>query len=252
MRFLLALLPLALAGCAALAPSVPETRGIDAVLIGEQHDAESHPRIHERWVSTLAQRGMLGGLTLEMAERGTSTAGLPPTATEAQVREALKWNKGTTWPWERYGPAIMAAVRAGVPVLGGNLPRDELRQVMRDETLDVLLPGPALKAQQQAIRRGHCDMLPESQVQPMTRVQIARDVAMARTLSSAAAPGKTVVLLAGSGHVLPEIGVPLHLPATFVSRSVLLPSQQTGRDYCSEFRKQQEHRQQMRPAQAAS
>ncbi|MEJ8838745.1 ChaN family lipoprotein [Ramlibacter sp. AN1133] len=240
---------LLLAGCAALAP-VPETAGIDAVLIGEQHDAEAHAGIQQRWVSTLAQRGSLGAVALEMAESGTSTAGLPPTATDEQVREALKWNKGTGWPWERYGPAIMAAVRAGVPVVGGNLSREKMREAMKDETLDVLLPGPALKAQQQAIRRGHCDMLPETQVQPMTRVQIARDISMARTISSSAAPGKTVVLLAGSGHVLPDVGVPQHLPAKFVARSVLLPSQDTGKDYCAEFKRQQE-RHRPRP-QAAS
>jgi len=232
---------LLLAGCAATAPvHVPETAGIDAVLIGEQHDADAHGRIHERWVSTLAQRGHLGAVALEMAERGTSTAGLPPTATDDEVREALKWNKGTGWPWERYGPAIMAAVRAGVPVVGGNLSREQMRAAMKDETLDVLLPGPALKAQQQAIRRGHCDMLPETQVQPMTRVQIARDVSMASTISSSATAGKTVVLLAGSGHVLPDLGVPQHLPPRLVARSVLLPSQETGKDYCAEFKRQQE------------
>jgi len=239
MRLHLAVVAVLLAGCAALTP-VPETSGIDAVLLGEQHDAESHPRIQERWVSTLAQRGQLSAVALEMAESGTSTAGLPRTATEAQVREALQWNKGSGWPWERYGPAIMAAVRAGVPVLGGNLSREQLRAAMKDETLDVLLPGPALKAQQQAIRRGHCDMLPETQIQPMTRVQIARDISMARTISSSAAPGKVVVLLAGSGHVLPDVGVPRHLPATLVTRSVLLPTQDTGKDYCEDFRKQQE------------
>jgi uncharacterized iron-regulated protein len=250
MRPHLALVALLFAGCAAVTP-VPETAGIDAVLIGEQHDAETHAQIQERWVSTLAQRGALGAVTLEMAERGTSTAGLPRSASDADVREALQWNKGTGWPWERYGPAIMAAVRAGVPVLGGNLPREELRQAMKDETLDVLLPGPALKAQQQAIRRGHCDMLPENQVQPMTRVQIARDIAMARTISSSATRGKTVVLLAGSGHVLPDTGVPQHLPNTLVARSLVLPSQETGKDYCADFRKQQEQRQHRMP-QAAS
>jgi uncharacterized iron-regulated protein len=246
MRPHFAIAALLLAGCAAL-PPLPQTTGIDVVLIGEQHDAETHARIQERWVSTLAQRGVLGAVALEMAERGTSTAGLPRTATDEQVRQALRWNQGTGWPWERYGPAIMAAVRAGVPVLGGNLARDQLREAMKDSTLDALLPGPALKAQQQSIRRGHCDMLPESQIQPMTRVQIARDIAMAQTISSSVAPGKTVVLLAGSGHVLPDVGVPQHLPAALVSRSVVLPSQETGKDYCEDFRKQQEHRREQMP-----
>jgi len=249
MRVPLALRSLLVAGCAAISP-VPQTAGSDAVLIGEQHDADTHAGIQERWVRTLASRGALGALTIEMAESGTSTAGLPPTATDAEVRDALKWNRGG-WPWERYGPAIMAAVRAGVPVLGGNLSRAQLREAMNDKTLDVLLPGPALKAQQQAIRRGHCDMLPESQIQPMTRVQIARDVSMARTISSSAAPGKTVVLLAGSGHVQPDLGVPKHLPPTLVARSVVLPAQATGKDYCAEFRREREQRRQQMPRAAS-
>src|SRR4051812_36809579 len=120
MRLHLAVVPVLLAACAAVSP-VPQTTGIDAVLIGEQHDAEAHAGIQERWVSTLAQRGALGAVALEMAEHGTSTLGLPRTASDEQVRQALHWNQGTGWPWERYGPAIMAAVRAGVPVLGGNL-----------------------------------------------------------------------------------------------------------------------------------
>lgn len=244
MRVLLAALPLLLAACSALAP-VPETRGVDAVLIGEQHDADAHPRIQQQWVSTLAQRGELGAVALEMAESGTSTAGLPRDATDAQVREALHWNQGSGWPWERYEPAIMTAVRAGVPVVGGNLTREQLRAAMRDEKLDALLPGPALKAQQQAIRNGHCGMLPENQIRPMTRVQIARDISMANTISSSVAAGKTVVLIAGAGHVQPDVGIPQHLPPTLVARSLVLPRQETGKDYCEEFREQQHRRQGM-------
>jgi uncharacterized iron-regulated protein len=240
MRLHPAVAPLLLAGCALMAP-VPDVTGVDAVLIGEQHDARAHPRLQERWVAALAQRDTLSAVTLEMAERGTSTAGLPRSATEEQVRQALQWNQaGAGWPWERYAPAVMAAVRAGVPVLGANLPRAEQRQAMADRNLDDLLPGPAIKAQQQAIRRGHCDMLPESQVMTMTRVQIARDVAMARTIAAAARPGKTVVLLAGSGHVQPDIGVPQHLPGTMKTRPVVLPAEETGKDYCAEFRRQME------------
>ncbi len=66
-----------------------------------------------------------------MAEEGSSTAHLDRTATEAQVQTALSWNdKG--WPWSAYGPAVMAAVRAGVPVLGANLPRARMKDAMAD------------------------------------------------------------------------------------------------------------------------
>jgi uncharacterized iron-regulated protein len=229
---------LALCACAAT-QAAPDVTGVDALLIGEQHDAKAHPGVQQRWVRSLAERGALGAVALEMAERGTSTAGLPPNAGEDQVRAALEWGRsGNGWPWERYGPAIMAAVRAGVPVLGANLPREQQRAAMQDETLERLLPASALQAQQQAIRRGHCDLLPEHQVLPMTRVQIARDLAMATTISAQAASGKTVVLLAGSGHVLPQLGVPQHLPQQLSVRSAVLPAEDTKLDYCAEFRRQ--------------
>jgi uncharacterized iron-regulated protein len=237
MRFHLAVTPLLLAACAATAP-LPDTAAVDALLLGEQHDASAHPRLQEQWITTLAQRGRLAALALEMAERGTSTAGLPAGASEEEVRRALRWNQDSGWPWERYGPAIMAAVRAGVPVFGANLARSDMRAAMQDEAIDRLLPAPAVQAQQQAIRSGHCDMLPERQVQPMTRVQIARDAAMARAVADALRPGKTVVLIAGSGHVKADIGVPRHLPAHVSVRPLVLPEESTGRDYCAEFRRQ--------------
>lgn len=225
-----------LAGCAAT-PPLPDVTGTDALLLGEQHDAPSQPPLQERWVATLAGRGTLAALALEMAERGTSTAGLPPQAGEAQVRQALHWD-AAGWPWTRYRPAILAAVRAGVPVVGANLPRAQLKEAMGDRSLDALLPGPALKAQQQAVRQGHCGLLPESQIGPMTRVQLARDRAMAQTIASLLAPGRTVVLLAGAGHVEPDVGVPRYLPPSVRVRSVVLPPEDTGKDYCAELRRQ--------------
>jgi uncharacterized iron-regulated protein len=237
MRFHFAVtLPVLLAGCAAISP-LPEVGPVDALLVGEQHDAARQPALQERWVRTLAARGTLAAVALEMAERGTTTAGLPAAASEEQVRAALHWD-AEGWPWPRYRPAVMAAVRAGVPVVGANLPRAQMREAMRDPVLDRLLPGPALKAQQQAVRLGHCEMLPESQITPMTRVQIARDRAMAETIASAIVPGKTVLLIAGAGHVQEDVGVPKHLPAGVTVRSLPLAPEETGKDYCGELRKQ--------------
>ena len=230
---------LLLAGCAAASPQ--DLAGVDALLLGEQHDANAHPALQEQYVRQLAERRQLGAVALEMAERGASTAGLPPTASEGEVRDALRWNP-RAWPWERYGPAVMAAVRAGVPVLGANLPREEMREAMEDPTLDGLLPGSAIEAQQQAIRRGHCEMLPEQQIRPMTRIQIARDRAMAQTLAASLAEGKTVLLIAGAGHVQPDVGVPLHLPRHVRARPLVLPAEETGKDYCAELRRQMERR----------
>lgn len=246
------LLGLAVAGCVAAPPATDDLAGsieallpADALLLGEQHDAPDHQETHREVIQALAARGQLAAVALEMAEQGRSTAALPRDASEAAVRAALHWDEAG-WPWQAYAPAVMAAVRAGVPVMGANLPRTGMRAAMAESGLDTLLSGPALKAQQQAIRLGHCDLLPDSQITPMTRIQIARDRAMAQTLTQAAAPGKTVVLLAGAGHVDMALGVPQHLPAALRVRSAALPARPPKKDYCEDMRRQ------MKPKPSAS
>lgn len=228
---------LLLAACAAPPPSSDPSAAFpyrdqltqllpaDVLILGEQHDVAHHQRIHLAVVQQLAHSQRLGALALEMASAGHSTALLTAQANDTDVQTALHW-QNDAWPWSAYGPAVMAAVRAGVVVAGANLPDDRLRGAMTEAALDGLLPGPALKAQQQAIRLGHCGLLPESQIGPMTRVQIARDISMAKTVSSLVKDGQTVLLLTGNGHADPTLGVPLHLPATLMTKTVLLQAQQ--------------------------
>lgn len=193
----------------------------DAILLGEQHDAPEHQLIAQQVVAALAAQNRLAALAIEMADGGTSTGTLQPNASEDDARRALKWNQ-RGWPWQVYGPVVMAAVRAGVPVLGANLPAAQTRPAMVDAALDGELPAKAMQTQQESIRGGHCDLLPASQLLPMARVQIARDRSMARTITQAALPGRVVVLLAGSGHVNRELGVPHYLPAALDAKAVLL------------------------------
>ena len=145
-----------------------------------------------------------------MTERGHSIAGLPRNASHAQVRQTLAW-ADAGWPWAHYGPVVMAAVREGVPVVGDNLPRAQMRAAMQDSTLDARLPAPQLAEQEARIRTGHCNALPGSQIRPMTRVLIARGLAMADTVTGARQPGRGVLLVAGTGHVARGLGVPVHL-----------------------------------------
>ncbi len=192
----------------------------DAILVGEQHDAPAHHRLQQALVQALADRGQLAALALEMAERGTSTTQLARDATPQQVQDALRWD-AAGWPWDPYAPAIMAAVRQGVPVLGANLPRAAMHHAMADPGLDDHLAGSALARQREAIRMGHCNLLPAESLQPMLRVQLARDASMAKTIIDAQATGKTVLLIAGGGHVLRDLGVPTYLPASLRVRIVL-------------------------------
>jgi uncharacterized iron-regulated protein len=204
---------LAVSACAnpttAIDPALPAAQ---LLFYGEQHDQPDHQRQVAGDVQRLAARGELAAVVIEMADAGRSTRGLPREASEAAVRDALGW---TGWPWDDYAGVVMAAVQAGVPVLGGNLPRAGMRDAMRDGTLDSLVDRAAGERLADAVRSGHCDLLPASQLPGMVRIQIARDASMARTVTTAldaAPPGQRVLLLAGAQHVSRDRGVPLHLP----------------------------------------
>jgi uncharacterized iron-regulated protein len=216
-RVALVAVALLLAGCAATAPSAPDAR---LVLFGEQHDQPDQQRQVADAVRALAARGTLGALVLEMAERGRGTAGLPRESTREQVREALAWSG---WDWPTYEAVVMTAVRAGVPVLGGNLPRARMREAMQDGTLDARIDAAARDRLADAVRVGHCGVLPASQEPGMVRIQIARDAAMAQTLAEALAtqpPGRQVLLLAGAQHVARDRGIPLHLASAGIGAGI--------------------------------
>ncbi|QXZ09198.1 ChaN family lipoprotein [Comamonas sp. Y33R10-2] len=204
--------------------------GAPAILLGEQHDQTSHHQWEAATVRHLAAQGQLAALVIEMAPAGGDTRALQPGASDEEVKNALLWAQGGGpggWPWKDYGPMVMAAVQAGVPVLGGNLPRAQMKQVMGDARYDSHLPTAGWQLQLDAIRDGHCGLLPESQFTPMARIQLARDEAMAKAITAAqkaAKPGQTVLLIAGRGHVRSDIGVPTWLAPEFTPKVAIAQS----------------------------
>ena len=187
-----------------------------AVIIGERHDNAEHHRL-ERWViSQLAIRGVLGGVVLEMLDReqqgmlegipGVLLADLP----DGELMALLDWQRG--WDWAVYGPLVRQALRLGVPLLAGNLPRESIQSIIMANQAPSL-PNAVARAQRQALIEGHCGLLPESMLAGMLAAQVARDRAMAAAL---AALPSTSVLVCGSGHARRDIGVALHAETTTV------------------------------------
>ena len=200
--------------------TLTQIQSAPVILLGEQHDAPEHHAIETDTVRELAARGKLAALVMEMADAGVSTSGLPTNASEAEVQNRLNWNdKG--WPWKSYGPTVMAAVRANIPVLGGNLPRGQMADTMKNVRFDQHLNAKAMQIQIDAIKEGHCNLLPETQLQPMTRIQLARDESMARVVASAVTGDRTVLLVAGHGHVRTRVGVPTWLPRDLPYKAVI-------------------------------
>lgn len=195
------------------AASAAASAPVAALLIGEQHDQPDHQRQAAQLIGELASQGRLQAVVLEMAERGATTRGLPPTASEPQVQAALRWDE-RGWPWARYRDIVMNAVRSGVPVLGGNLPRNELRQAQTDARWDTAIAATAWSRLRDAVRDGHCGLVPDEHLGPMVRMQVARDRSLAETVlqqTQLAPAGKIVVLHAGAVHAARRTGVPLHL-----------------------------------------
>ena len=191
---------------------IPSLPNAELILLGEQHDASEHQELARLSVEVLASKKALSALVLEMADAGVSTEGMPIESSEAAVRARLKWNEAG-WSWSRYGPIVMQAVRAGVPVVGSNLPRSSMAAVMADDSWDNKVPSTVLAGHRERMIQGHCGLLPESQVPAMARIQVARDERMAQTASTWVRSGKSVLLLAGAEHIKKDRGIPLLLDA---------------------------------------
>jgi uncharacterized iron-regulated protein len=189
----------------------------ELVLLGEQHDAPEHQELARLSLQALASKQQISALLLEMADVGLNTEGMAIESSESEVRQRLQWNDAG-WPWSRYGPIVMQAVRVGVPVIGANVPRSAISGIMTDISWDTKVPSSVLSAHRESMVESHCGLLPNSQVPAMARIQIARDARMAQTAQQWMQKGKTVLLLAGAEHVKKDRGIPLFLDSSVANK----------------------------------
>ncbi len=195
-------------------------REANHVLLGEVHDNPLHHRERAALLAALAERRPT--VVFEQFSRTSDTALEAPVGSdfEAWLDRAGFDRKGWAWPLHR--PLIDAALAARLPIRGGNLSRDEVRQVARQgaaaapadlaSALAEPLPTAAAAVLDQALLDGHCGQLPAAAVPRMRDAQAARDAAMADALLRAISDGAaSTVLIAGNGHVRRDHGVPLWL-----------------------------------------
>lgn len=192
-------------------------RQADVVLLGELHD---NPRHHQRRGELLA--ALRGSRAVVVAEHLAAGRQVQPGARGAALLPALQAAgfEAQGWAWPLHAPLFEAVQAAGLPLQGGNLPREQVRQVARDgeaawpEALRPLLRAaplaPAAQARlDQDLLDSHCGQLPASRVPAMRAAQRLRDAAMAQALLQAHAGGaRPAVLVAGNGHVRCDLGVP--------------------------------------------
>jgi len=202
--------------------------GARLILLGETHDNPDHHRIQAWIVARLLADGRRPGLALEMwgedqqaaidshlSDHPGDAAGLGP---------ATGWAE-SGWPaFGQYLPVIAPVVARNLPLMAANLPRRLIRPVMADGLaalgaarrealgLDRPLSESLTQSMAREIIEAHCGQLSASRAATFVHVQIARDAVLADGLIRAARiAGDGAILIAGSGHVRTDRGVPRYL-----------------------------------------
>lgn len=210
----------------------------DFVILGETHDNRDHHAIQAVIIKTIAQTGAQPAIVFEMLPRPLQSnvdeflAGAAPDA--AAFGDLVEWEK-RGWPdWKTYQPILEAAIGHNLPVIAGNVAREQIGQIFASGTanmdealaaryaLDRPLPEDGEQALAEALLKGHCGHMPEGQGERMQLVQRLRDGSMADAMVEAANSGnKPVILIAGSGHARRDFGVP-HVLSQLASEAVTI------------------------------
>jgi uncharacterized iron-regulated protein len=204
-------------------------RNADLVLLGESHDNPEHHRLQARLVRVMVEAGRRPAVVFEMIRGDRQTdldrhlASRPRDG--AGIGLAVGW-KTTGWPpWKLYRPIAEVALKAGLPLVAGDLTTTRLRAVRRVGLyalpprlrrrlhLDRPLGRETRLAMRRELYEAHCRRIPKSALDRMITVQRARDAVLADNLVRALSRQGvgSAVLIAGTGHVRADRGVPIQV-----------------------------------------
>jgi uncharacterized iron-regulated protein len=195
------------------------------VLLGERHDNPDHHRLQAALVRALIAAGRQPAVAFEMFTADDAPAirrhlaAAPRDA--AGLARAVNWQR-SGWPdWTHYQPIAHAALDAGLPIVAANLAPATARALGRGQRaalpdglaerygLDRPLPDGGQAALTAEIDRVHCGHVPAARLDGMVLAQRARDAMLADSMLGV--DGDGAVLIAGSGHVRGDRGVPFYL-----------------------------------------
>jgi uncharacterized iron-regulated protein len=195
------------------------------LLIGEEHDQVRHHQIQAWLIAELAHQSRKPLILMEMLAQNQQDdlqQYLDRHPHDASgLGAAVGWER-QGWPdWSIYQPVAQAVLDAQLSLMPANLPQAEVRAIARSgqsalaedgrllNLIERPLPGAVQAKLEQALREGHCNLLPEAALPNMRLAQRARDAYMALRLHTAGRRG--AILIAGNGHVRRDFGVPFYL-----------------------------------------
>jgi uncharacterized iron-regulated protein len=180
------------------------------VILGEVHDNAAQHALRVAALRKLVEQGARPAIAFEQFDREHQEA--IDRARRERPRDAdhlIAQAKGApSWKWELYKPFVALALEYDLPIVAANLSRADAIKVATDAASSPSLDAPPsfLRAHEEAIAKGHCNLLPAEALPGMARAQIARDRSLAQAIGPYAARG--VVLLTGNGHARTDLGVP--------------------------------------------
>ena len=219
------------------------------ILLGEVHDNPDH-HLWQAWairnISKLrGARLVEGAPQIEIVALEMLRADQIPALDKFYGRDAevprprgarafgrmLKW-KDSGWPdFKMYRPIVEAALSNQFVIVPASPTREENKEVSkkglagigdaRALALDTPLKEAASQALAEEIKTGHCGMLPDKSIAPMSLVQRFRDAVMADALLNVSAE-RGGVLIAGNGHVRRDRAVPWYLEARGVAPETIV------------------------------
>jgi uncharacterized iron-regulated protein len=218
---------LAIAGCAAAAPSLDDdpaavarriaarARDVKIVYLGESHDNPYHHMDQARVLEAMLTEGARPALAFEMLAQDQQPAveeAMRDGADPAAVGKRLAWvDRG--WPdFEMYRPLFDQARRYGLPVVAIDLDQQTVRRIAKDglgalpaDERSRLVSRLAPEADRERgiardIEAAHCGLLPAGAVPGMVDAWHARNVTMARRILQALERAPQVVVIVGRGH----------------------------------------------------
>lgn len=215
----------------------------DFVLLGETHDNPDHHLLQAKLVEAICAAGRQPALAFEMLQTSKQAALNAALVGRAPSPEALAaavdW-KHSRWPdFAIYRPVFEAGIRGGLPLLAADLTQESVR-LFSSEGLAAFSPAvrglldragplpPKLEREmEEEMESVHCGQLPRSALAHLVVLQRARDASLANRLLTADAEfspagyEQGAILIAGSGHVRTDRGVPAYLSREAPGRSVV-------------------------------
>jgi uncharacterized iron-regulated protein len=196
------------------------------VVLGERHDQPDHHRLQAKLVRALASGGRKPALAFEMLDveqQPAVDASLARAPKDADaLAAAVDWSH-SGWPdWPLYRPVFAAGLETELPVVAANLPRTQVRDIVRRGPealpatlrarlwLDTPLPEDVARSMREEQDQAHCGQLPAEMLGPMVQAQRTRDAHLADRLLTADT-GDGGILITGNGHARTDRGVPAHL-----------------------------------------